>query len=148
MRAGTLLAIVCVLCFTVSALSQEAKGTRYGVALDTKSFPQSTAKEAFASVLKAIDDKKIAYLVAHLADPTFVDDRVKRLYGGKFAEQVDDTSSQLDPSTIKQLKRFLKDGKWAIAKTEAMVTLDDVKDRCVRFVQKAGAWYLEHRNGL
>jgi hypothetical protein len=115
------------------------------MALDLKSYPQSTAKETLASVIKAIDDKKVAYLVAQLADPAFVDDRVKRIYGGKFEEQVHDTQGRLDPSTVKQLKRFLKEGKWTITPTSAVVQLDDVKDRCVRLVRKDGRWYLEHR---
>ena len=143
MRVGTALAVV--LAFAVTADAQEGKDTRHGVALDVKTFPQATAKEALSSVIKAIDDKKYSYLVAQLADPPFVDDRVKRLYGGKFEEQVADTRGRLDPSTVKLLKRFLKDGKWTVTKADALVQLDDVKDRCVRLIQRDGRWYLEHR---
>ena len=103
-------------------------------------------RRALASVLKAIEDKKFDYLVAHLADPAFVDDRVKRLYAGKFDEQVDDTRARLDPATVKQLGKFLKDGKWTIDKTGAVVQLDGVTDRVVRLVNKDGAWYLSHRS--
>jgi hypothetical protein len=143
MRVGSALAAVLVLALTADA--QEGKDTRHGVALDIKTFPQATAKEALASVIKAIDEKKFSYLVAQLADPPFVDDRVKRLYGGKFEEQVKDTRSRLDLSTVKLLKRFLKDGKWTLTKVDALVQLDDVKDRCVRLIQRDGRWYLEHR---
>ena len=52
--------------------------------LDLKTYPQATAKEALASVLKAVEAKRIDYLVAQLADPAYIDDRVQRLYGGKF----------------------------------------------------------------
>ena len=38
--------------------------TRYGIALDLKSYPQATAKEALASVIKAVEDKHLDYLVA------------------------------------------------------------------------------------
>jgi hypothetical protein len=145
MHEGTILATLCALLFASLAQAQEGKETRYGIALDAKNYPQSTAKEALASVIKAIDDKKIAYLVAQLADPAFVDERVKRLYGGKFDEQVHDTQGRLDPSTVKQLKRFLKEGKWTITTTSAVVQFDEIKDRCVRLVRKDGRWYLEHR---
>jgi hypothetical protein len=145
MRSGFVFAGFCVLFFVAMVPAQEGKSSRYGIALDVKSYPQSTAKEALASVIKAIDDKKIAYLTAQLADPAFVDDRVKRLYGGKFDEQVQDTQARLDPSTVKQLKRFLKEGKWTITATSAVVTLEEVKDCCVRLVRKDGRWYLEHR---
>jgi hypothetical protein len=121
---------------------------RHGIVADLKSYPQGTAKEALASVLKAIDAKRIDYLVAQLADPAFVDDRVKRIYGGKFAEQVEDTCGRLDPLTVKQLRRFLKDGTWKNDKTEAVVRLKDVKDRCVRLRRRDGRWFLEHNSSL
>ncbi len=128
MRAGTALAALIVMVFAANAVAQDGKGTRYGVEPDAKGFPQATAKEAFASVIKAIDDKKFDYLVAQLADPTFVDDRVKRLYGGKFDEQVQDSRSRFDPAAVKLLKRFLKEGKWTLTKSDAVVQLDDVKE--------------------
>ena len=118
---------------------------RYGIAADAKTFPQATPKEALASILKAIEAKKFDYLVAHLAEPAFIDDRVKRLYGGKFEEQVADTRARLDPATVKQLGKFLEVGKWTIDKTSALVQLEDVKDRVVRLVSKDGTWYLSHQ---
>ena len=121
------------------------KASRHGIALDAKTYPQATPKEALGSVLKAAGDRKFAYLVAQLTNPTFVDDRVKRIYGGKFEEQVDDTRARLNPATLKLLKRFLDEGKWTVEKTEATARLDGVKDRVVRLVRKDGRWYLEHR---
>jgi hypothetical protein len=135
-----------VLLGLLAVLAAPDKDSRYGVALDTKTYPQATPKEALASVLKAAADRKFDYLVAHLADPTFVDDRVKKVYGGKFAEQVSDTKARLDPLTLKKLARFRDEGKWTVGKNEATVRLKDVKDRVVRLVKKDGRWYLEHRN--
>ena len=130
------------LLLTLPAQADSTK--RYGVELDAKAFPQSTPKEALASALKAIDGKKYAYLVAHLADPAFVDDRIKRVYAGKFEEQVDDTRARLDALVVKQLRRFLDDGKWDVDKTDATVTNEDVPDRAVRLVKKGDRWYLSH----
>jgi hypothetical protein len=117
---------------------------RYGIAADLNAYPQSTAKEALASVLKAIDAKRFDYLVAHLADPSFVDDRVKRVYSGRFAEQVEDTQASLSPLAVKQLRRFLKDGAWTPGKDEALVRLKDLPKRIVRLRLRDGRWYLEH----
>jgi hypothetical protein len=136
-------AILLVLALTRSASAQESK--RFGISRDAKTYPQATARETLASVLKAIDDKRIHYLVAYLADPTFVDDRVKRIYAGKFEEQVQDTQARLDPGTVKLLRRFLKEGKWAIDKDKATVTLDEIKDRAVHLARKGEHWYLLHR---
>ena len=126
---------------TLGVVSQE-KTDRYGVALDVKAYPQATAKEALGSVLKASADKKFDYVVAQLSDPTFIDDRVKRVYGGQFAEQVADTRGRLDPFAQRQLKRFLDEGKWAVEASEATVTLDGTKDRRVRLVKRGERWYL------
>jgi hypothetical protein len=144
MRAALLLVLAGLV--PLSSLAQEM-ARRYGIAPDTKTYPQATAKEALASVLKAAAAGKYDYLTAQLADPAFVDDRVKRLYGGKFEEQVDDTRARLDPAAQKLLKRFLDEGKWTVGKTEAVTRLDKVKDRVVRLVRKDGRWYLEHRWG-
>jgi hypothetical protein len=119
---------------------------RYGVAADPKTYPQATPQETLASALKAVDDKRFDYLVAQLSDPAFVDDRVRRLHGGNFAAQVTDTQTRLDPSTVKLLGRFLKDGKWTVEGRQAVVRLDDVRDRAVLLKQIDGRWYLEHRN--
>ena len=117
---------------------------RYGIELDLNSYPQDTPKAALASVLKAANAGKFNYLVAQLADPSFIDDRVKRLFGGDFEEQVKDTRARLDPSAVKELHRFLSDGEWKIGEAEAAVRLKDVSDRAVFFRKIEGRWFLEH----
>lgn len=134
-------------CLLLAASVSLGQGTsRHGVTVDVMTYPQASAKDALASVLKALDAKKLDYVVAQLADPGFVDDRVKRIYAGRFEEQVQDTQARLDPATVKLLRRFQKDGKWAMTKDEAVVTLDDVKDRSVRFVRQGDRWFLRHEN--
>jgi hypothetical protein len=117
---------------------------RYGVAADLKTWPQATPKDTLTSVLKAIDAKKFDYLVAQLADPDFIDGRVRKIYAGRFDEQVQDTRARLDPAAVKLLRRFLAEGVWTTDKTSASVRLKDVEGRVVRFVQKDGRWYLVH----
>lgn len=141
---GVLLAAMVVL---ASANGQEkaAEGTRYGIAPDLKTYPQGTAKETLASVLKAVEAKRVEYVVAQLADPSFVDDRVKRLYGGRFAEQVDDTRARLNPLTLKQLQRFHKDGEWSAEKNRVTVRLKG-DNRCLYFKKDGDRWFLENAN--
>jgi hypothetical protein len=124
----------------------DGEAARYGIAPDLKTYPQATAKEALASVLKAVEAKRFDYLVAQLADPDFVDDRVKRLYGGKFEQQVEDTRTRLDPPAVELIKRFLKDGEWTEDKAHATVRLKDVSDQRVYLRQLGGRWYLENRS--
>lgn len=119
--------------------------SRYNIAADRKGYPQATPKEALASVVKAARAKAFGYLLAHLADPSWVDDRVKRVYGGRFDQLVADCQGRLDPVTVKQLEGFLEKGVWSLSKGQARVTLEDVKDRVVFLKQINGLWYLEHR---
>lgn len=140
---GCLIAAICL----SGVVAQDNKSTkRYGVEVELDFFPQDSPKAALESVLKAIERKRIAYLLAQLADPKFVDERVKS-YGGNFEELVTETTKKLkdDPAAVKELRRFLKEGEWEGGDTTASAKLKDVKDRQV-FLKKIGErWYLENR---
>jgi hypothetical protein len=138
--------VIAVALVLLAGLGSSAEDTsaRYGQAPDLETYPQGTPRKALASVLKAIDAKKFDYLVAQLADPAFVDARVKRLYGGKFEEQVEDTRARLDPATIKLLRRFLADGEWTEEKNLAVVRLKDAGDRVLQLSRKGDRWFLDH----
>jgi hypothetical protein len=119
---------------------------RYGIAADLKSYPQGTPQETLASALKAIENKRIDYLAAQLADPKFVDQRVKET-GGQFDELVRGARAKLvdDPAPAKLFERFLKEGEWQVGDATASVRLKDVKDRCAYFHLENGRWFLENR---
>lgn len=128
------------------ARSQDAGTTRYKVELDLDNYPQKTAKEALESVVKAIDAKQIDYLVAQLADPQFVDMRVKGAAGG-FPEVVSETRARLadDAASVTELRRFLAEGQWDAMDSSATVKLKDVKNRAVFLKKDKDRWYLENR---
>ena len=119
---------------------------RYGINADLENYPQSDAKTAFASVLKAIDSKKIDYLLAQLSDPQWVDERVQKVHGGKFESAVKETTDLLtrEPGTIEELHRFLRDGTWEGDETEARVTVKDLADHQVSFRKIENRWYLKN----
>jgi hypothetical protein len=131
---------------TFIAAADDAKTARYGIAPDLAAYPQGTPQEALASVVKAIEAKRFDYLVAQLADPVYVDDRIQRLHGGRFDDQVEDTRNRLDAAALMLLRRFSKDGAWQAEKQHAIVMLKDVSDNVVSFRLIAGRWFLEHRN--
>jgi hypothetical protein len=120
---------------------------RYGVYVDLRRYPQGAPKETLASVLAAIDQKRFDYLIAHLADPDFVDERVKQLKGN-FDEVVGEARMKYtdNPEAVKLLQRFLKEGEWEGGEgNTASVQLKDVKDRRVFFRKVDMRWYLENR---
>jgi hypothetical protein len=142
MRAGR--AVFLGILLACPLLGADEPATRYTIAPDLKTYPQATPKEALASVLAAVGAKKFAYLTAQLADPEFIDQRVKKVYGGQFEEQVEDTRARLDPATVKLLKRFLTDGTFVVEKNSAAFSLKDTPDRVVYFRRLGDRWFLQH----
>jgi hypothetical protein len=130
-----------VIGFTPHAEAEEPTA-RYGIATDLRTYPQETPQESLASLLKAIEAKRIDYLLAQLADPDWVDRRVQT-YGGKFERLVQETGmDKLDPVTVKQLQRFAKEGDWTLDDLRAYVRLKDVTDRQVTFRKVGERWFL------
>jgi hypothetical protein len=133
------------------ALAQAEKdtepGTRSGIAPDLNTYPQATPQQTLASVLKAVEAKRIDYLVSQLADPEFVDRRVRET-GGRFDDLVKEATGKLseDPGATKLLRRFQTDGTWDVKEDAASVRFKDVADRRAYFRKKGNRWYLENRN--
>jgi hypothetical protein len=133
---------------------------RYGIDQDTKKYPQATPKEALGSVIKALADQDVRYLMAHLADPGFVDKRVamfaaqmspklseeqKQSLGFDKLVQRTQENFQDDPTKFKELQRFQKDGEWDEADTEAVAKVKNIQARKV-FMKKIGdRWVLQDR---
>jgi len=119
---------------------------RYGQAVDLKKYPQETAKGALESFIKSVENKDIDYFVAQLADPEFVDQRVKDL-GGRFEDVAKEAKQKLvdDPATLKLLRRLAEDGEWKIDDESATVKLKDEPDKPVHFVKRKERWYVKNR---
>jgi hypothetical protein len=148
MRGVLVLSIMVSWVATVPAQApKEAPPKRYGIEASLRDYPQETPKETLASVLFAIDKGRINYLLAHLADPAFVDQRVKQVYGGNFDELVRETTDKLtgNPDAVKELRRFLKEGEWEATEGTPSVKLKDLKGRQVFFRKIGPRWYLENR---
>jgi hypothetical protein len=146
MRLAFTATLLCAVVGCGQETQDEAPSKRYGIEADLKTYPQTTAKDTFASVFKAIENKRIDYLLAHLADPDWVDRRVKTL-GGGFAELVEETKGKLlgDPGAVKRLTRLAKDGEWQATDTTASVHFKDDKEEGVFFQKANGRWFMENR---
>lgn len=120
---------------------------RFGVPVDLKEYPQDNPQDALASVLKAVGQKRLDYLLAQLAEPSFVDARVKVLAGGLDTLRAEAADRLLnDPGAAKLLARFQKEGQWDTGDAEATVRVKD-QARFLRFRKGAdGRWYLVNEN--
>lgn len=81
MRTSTIMAVLMGFCLTATALQPPAgpdglAPDRFGVPHRPKNFPQATPKDTLASVIEVVAAGRTDYLLAHLMDPGFVDDRV------------------------------------------------------------------------
>jgi hypothetical protein len=136
------------LCVSMDAFAQQQPtlNPRYGLEFDTDGYPQNTPKETLASLLKAIEQRKVDYLLAHLADPLFVEARVADVHKGSFPAMVQETIVKLrdDPEGIALLRRFLKEGEFDNQEMEGRATLKDMKDRLF-FKRYETRWFLENR---
>ncbi len=130
------------------ALAQVPKklDRRYNIDVDEDNFPQKKPKEALESLLKAIQLKKLHYVVAQLADPTWVDQRVKDVHGGDFQAMVKEVGTHLvdDPDIVPALRRYLTDGEWQEEGAKAAVSLKNSREQ-VFFQKIEGRWFLENR---
>jgi gamma-glutamyltranspeptidase len=131
-----------VILLSAAALAADAPAKRFGVEADLKTYPQATPEKTLASVLKAIVAKRADYIVAHLADPQFVDRRIKETSQDELLAEV--TAKLVDdPGAAKQLRAFLEKGAWEKEGATATVSLKEGSDRTVSFVQSDGRWFLQ-----
>jgi hypothetical protein len=140
-----------LLCFGLAsiALAQEKKSAppapRFGITADLETYPQGSAKQALQSVAKALDRKRIEYILAHLSDPAFVNEQVEA-FGGKFDALVQETTKHFadNPKQTQEFRKFLTQGEVAESGTSATVTLKDVPNRQVTLRQIEGRWFINN----
>jgi len=147
---SSLLSIVIVVQLSGLAAVQKAERppARYGVEARPEAYPQTTPKETLASIIAAVEQKRLDYVLAHLTDPQFVDRRVKDYYGGSFDELVREARGKFadNPALVKEFERFLKEGEWEGGDGPAATArLKDLKTRLMFFRKIDNRWFLENR---
>ncbi len=159
MRTAALL-IGLALCTGLAAAPGDKKGgERYGVPTERGRYPQDTPQKALASVLRAIDNNQVDYLLAHLSDPAFVDKRVadrEKLYPNldkkgrqraAFEALIKETEAHFaeEPQSVKDLRRFSSKGEWEAKGNQASVKLKEIPSRRVFLRRVDAGWVLENR---
>jgi hypothetical protein len=132
---------------------------RYGFDCNPILYPQKTPKDAMASIIKAIDNKRVDYMLAQLADPKFVDRHVDD-FKPLFPNAKDDAQTFLafdklvaetvhyfesDPILVRQLRKFARDADWEVNEDAATGTVKDLPARKV-FMKKIGErWFMDNK---
>jgi hypothetical protein len=155
--------LICLAVLTGASAQTAGKGkpvVNFNIEADFDRYPQKTPQEALNSVLKALTDRRVDYLLAHLADPAFVQARLKSLKAQMGASLTEETKTTLaferlvkatdehfrdDPTKVRELGRFAKDGEWEINGV-ATVSLKLLPARKVFLKKVQNRWYLEDRD--
>lgn len=119
---------------------------RPSVPADPEGYPQKTPQDALNSVLKAVQGKRIDYLLTHLADPQFVAARTAAESEG-FAVLLREANEKLvnDPGAVRHLQRLAKEGEWKIEEDVAVVALKEGNDRTATFRKADGRWVMQNQ---
>jgi hypothetical protein len=139
-----------VLLAVANVLAQEKKAEppppRFGVKSDLEAYPQGSAKETMKSIATALERTRMDYILAHLTNPIFVDEKVKEFNGDfeAFARNADEHLA--DPKRRQEFLRFLKEGTVEESGTSAKVTLKDVPKKQLTFRQTGGRWFMDNEN--
>jgi|SRR6516162_7689476 hypothetical protein len=150
--------LIPILLLASLATGQEpSKSKRFEIGQDLERYPQNTPQLAMKSIARALLERKLDYLLAHLAEPAFVDAKVKdyaKQYKGPakaveivaFHDVVNEFADHLrrDPTIVDELYRFAKEGKWEIKENMASASLPDVASRQVNFIAVKKQWYLQN----
>ena len=158
-----LLALVSLCAVAIAADEPKKKAPlpvrRFGFDVDEETFSQQSPEKTMQSIARALDRKKVDYLLAHIADPNHVDywvDRYKVDFTqgseeGKrllaFERLVTETNLYYanDPLIIRDLRIFVKDAKWAEEGNSAVGTVESIPARKV-YLRKIGErWFLENK---
>lgn len=157
-------ALVALLVFAAACHGQNGKknSKRYGYEYEPKLYRQDSPQEALKSIVKALNQKKLDYMMAHLVDPEFVDDeveQVKRLFGKKsnpkavtfvaFERVVKQTQLHFleDPQVLKELRMFAKSDMWEFKPKGdlAIVSHKAIPARRVFMRNIGGRWFLMNK---
>ncbi len=147
---------LCLVCFCQAQGDLELLNRRYKVFENEKIYPQDTPEKTMTSMARALKYKDTIYLMAHIVDPKYVDDRVKELrknYDGPaedrdlvaFVDLVKEVEEHFrkDPGLVRELRRFALEGKWNPANSSFV--LPDVRSRQVYLKKIGERWHLENR---
>lgn len=119
---------------------------RHGIPKDPTTFKQNTPDQLRQSLLKALNTKRIDYILAHLADPAFVDTSVQNHFEGKFDGMVKESTAKLVDSPLGvQLKTILQEGDLIIQNNLATITHTHHKNKSIHLRKAGDFWYLENR---
>ncbi|QVL33394.1 hypothetical protein KIH39_05635 [Telmatocola sphagniphila] len=124
---------------------KEIVQTRFGVLPNVELYPQSEPKELLNSVVKALQQGRVEYLLAHLTDPSFIESRMRNS-NASFSELVEVAKAKLkeDPDLYRSIRIIAREGELAEQGDVAMFSQKDFKDRKIFVVKIGQRWFIRN----
>jgi hypothetical protein len=109
--------------------------------------------------VRALEKKRLEYLLAHLADPTLVDARVAE-YRQSVASPTDQARTfiafdrlltetndhyLIDPQLLRELRILAREAEWQVNENQAIGTGKTIADHKVYMRLVGKRWFLENR---
>jgi hypothetical protein len=83
-------------------------------------------------------------MLAHLADPSFIDKNVREVHEGDFAKQVAETREKLKKGLKSPLESLLKEGKLSASEKSASLKDSALNDFIISMKLENNKWYMEN----
>ena len=124
-----------------AAAEQPNPNLRYGIPIDPTHFSQDGAQQTVRSIVKALDDGKVAYMLAHLISPEDVDAKLK-LDRAALLRLADKATAESTAKLRDALVVHLQQGRWIIKGSRA---LSEVRERADLTLERIGGrWYMHN----
>src|SRR3954452_20231951 len=146
----------------LSAQEPAKLSTRYNIEFNPINYPQKTPQDAMKSIAKALESGRLDYLLAHLADPKFVDPRVNEYLGlvvskEELQREEDDIARESEPKKrkAKVLEKERKDQARVVVafnrlvvETRKHLDEDPVLLKEIRKIIKSGEWKIDDKKAI
>ncbi len=140
--------LTCILLIGPAGLraQNQAIPARFEVEALPDNYPQTSPKATLQSVLKAIDRNRFDYMIAHLVEPSFIDQRMQQ-FGLPFSGIVAEVQRKLkqDPPSLRELRRLALEGSVEERDGAATISSPDLPNRKVYLKQINARWFMENR---
>lgn len=118
---------------------------RFGLLAKLDLYPQDTPEKTLKSIVAALEKGEYAYVLAHMADPAFVDSTIKqnKLKFNEFVEQVKQTAKE-NPEQLRELRKFVTSGEWTATDTMATALEKSLPGRAVIMLKVGDRWFMSN----
>jgi len=137
--------LACLLAGVELAAQEKAVAPRFDIESKLDVYPQDTPEKTLKSVVQALEKGEYAYVLAHLADPGFVDAMLKqnKLSFKEFVQEVKQTAKE-NPEQLREMRKFDLEGEWTVTDTTATARAKSLPGRAIIMLKIGDRWFMSN----